>query len=341
LTTIFGMNVMFADQDQPNLGIFSKKVDYLREHHGRYNVLFIGTSQIYRAIDPVILKQVAADNGCDVRAFNLGVSKLRLTELRYIRDRLPAEMIGDYDLIVLSPMAASGIKAANWASSRIQYFTDWEGYKTSLIDNWEYPTTKREAKLALYSAQLTGAFLYNQLGVGRLASLFEGWPGGADGNEDEVFDGGAVWDASRDGFVALDDETHEQFKNRQNGMLNRVGRFERMRAAPADSRLFEGAMTERAWRRYERSLEHFSHLDVPVLMLMPPMVNQRAKDKALADYASAKGMPLLNYNQTDRYPDLFDNGYWFDYFHTNRAGARAVTEVLGEDICSFMPDRKT
>lgn len=338
--SIIGINALLAGSEQPNLGLFGKKVEFLRERHDQFNVLFVGTSSIYRSIDPVVLGEVAKKNGCDVRAFNLGVSKLRLTELRHIKDNLPAEMIGDYDLIVLSPMAASGIKTANWPSSRIQHFSDWQGYKSSLIDLWEYPTTKRAPRVTYYSALLSGAFFYRQLGIGRLTNSFEGWPGATtDNNTGDTFDGGAILDFSRHGFVALDDEPDEQFKRRQDGMIHRVDQFEALKTAGPDPSFFHGSMAERAWRRYTRAMEHFTHLDVPILMFLPPMVATRPQDIALADHAASEDMPLVNFNQMDLYPEFFDNSYWFDYYHTNKAGAVAVTERLGNEICSFMPNQ--
>ena len=342
LVSIIGLDRMLSGDEKPNLGLFSKKVDFLAENHDRYNVLFVGTSMIYRAIDPVVLQRVAADQGCDVRAFNLGISKLRLTELRHIRDQLSADKIGGYDLIVLSPMAASGINVANWPSSRVQHFSDWEGYKTSLIDLWEYPATKRLPRMVYYSALLSGAFMYRQLGIGRLIGSLEGWPGSiANNNTGDVFDGGAILDFSRHGFVALDDEPDEQFVRRQDGMIHAVGHFEYLKTSNPDIAQFQGASAERAWRRYERSMDYFADADVPILMLLPPMAARRNQDRALADYAAAQGMPLLNYNQIDRYPALFENENWFDYYHTSKAGAVAVSELLGNDICSFMTSKGT
>ncbi len=340
LLSVVGIDRLNSGNDQPNLGLFGKKVDFLRRNHDRFNVLFIGTSTIYRAVDPILLQEVAASKGCDVRAFNLGVSKLRLTELRYIKEQLPARMIGDYDLIVLSPMAASGIEVANWPSSRVQYFSDWAGYKSSLIDLWEYPATKRLPRVFYNASLLTGAFLYNQLGIGDLTNSLEGWPGTAAANTtDDVFDGGALVDFSRHGFIALDDEPDEQFKSRRNAILNNSSRFEKLKTSGPEITQFEGPAAERAWRRYQRSMDYFTDLDVPILMFLPPMVARRTQDKALADYATSMKMPLLNYNRIDRYPELFDLHYWFDYYHTNKAGATAVTQQLGQDICSFMNDK--
>ncbi len=333
LASIAGIEAVLSKDDEPNLGLFGKKVEFLRETHDQYNVLFIGTSSIYRMIDPVVLGEVTAKSGCDVRAYNLGTSKLRLTELRHIRDHL----IGDYDLIVLSPMAASGIRFANWPSSRVQHFSDWEGYTASLIDLWDYPMTKRTPKLAYYSALLSGAFLYRQLGIGRLTGGLDGWPRhGADNATGDVFDGAAILDFSRHGFVALDDEPHDQFKRRRHGILNNPGYFENLKITNPDRAQFEGAAAERAWRRYQRAMAYFAEFDIPILMFLPPMVARRTQNEALADYASAAGMPILNYNRLDQYPQFFDRAKWFDFYHTNKSGAVAVSEMLGRDLCSFL-----
>lgn len=332
------INGMLARNYQPNLGLFAKKVDYLHENHDRYNVLLVGTSMMYRSLDPVLLKRVAADNGCDVRAFNLGVSQLRLTELRYIREQLPPHMLADYDLIVLAPMATSGIKAANWPSGRIQHFSDWEGYKSSLIDLWEFP--EERPKTLYYSALLTGSFLYRQLGIGRLINSLQDWPGAATDNETgDTFDGGAILDFSRDGFVALDDETDEQFKRRGEAILKNGGRFEALKNSDRDISHFQGAVGERNWRRNERSMAYFADYDVPMMMFLLPMVGRGNQDRVLAEHASANGMPLVNLNRSDLHPEFFERRYWFDYYHTNAAGAALVTEQLGERICSFMPNK--
>ncbi len=337
LVSVLVLDHFMSAGESPDLGLFGKKVAYLQEHHDDYNVLFIGTSSTYRAIDPVVLREEAKRQGCDVRAFNLGVSKLRLTELRHIRDQLPASMIGAYDLIVLSPMAGSGIAPANWPSSRIRHFSDWEGYKSSLIDLWEIPTTKRLPKFVYQSALLSGAFAYRQLGIGRLTDHLSGWSGDtAKGTGDATFDGGAILDFSRDGFVALDDEPDEQFIQRGEAILNSPETFERLKETPGDRRDFEGALAERSWRRFERAAAHFDQLDVPMLLFLTPFVNRQAQDEVLAEQALAHGAQVLNYNQAALYPSFFDVGHWFDFFHTNKEGAELVTEQLGKDICSFI-----
>jgi hypothetical protein len=337
--SVVGLDILTPEDELPSLGMFGKKVEYLRRHHDRYNVLFVGTSTIYRSIDPVALREIAARRGCDVRAFNLGVSKLRLTELRHVRERLPASMLRDYDLIVLSPMTPSGIEVANWPSSRVQYFADWEGYVSSLVDIWEYPTD-RQLKNLYFAVMLTGSHLYELLGIGQLTAGISGWPQAGAGNQTgDLFDGGAILDFSRHGFVALDDEPDEAFRRRADAITRNPAYFHKLKAESDDPGPYAGPVAQRAWRRVERSMDFFADIDVPKLIFLPPMVARRAEDRALTEHAAALGMPVLNYNQIHRYPELFDHRKWFDYYHVNQAGADAVTRLLGEDICSFIDKR--
>ncbi|MDH3662353.1 MAG: hypothetical protein OEU92_20380 [Alphaproteobacteria bacterium] len=337
------LGAMAPANDEPNLGILGKKAAYLRDAHHRYNVLFIGTSKTYRGVDPVLLQSISASHGCDVRAFNFGVSKLRLTELRHLADQLSPTMLDDYDLIVMSPMALSGIAKANWASNRIQHFNDWEGYWVSLDDIWHAPMsdTKGFLKKLYFSAQLTGSFAYRQLGIGRLAPALGGRdPSTADNHSGDLFDGAAIVDFSRHGYVALDHEPHDQFLRRGETIQKNPDHFERLKSdiPPVDN--FLGPTAERAWKRFTWAMDHLADFDVPVALFLPPMLPHAAQDQALAETAEARGMPVLNYNQLDRYPELFDREHWFDYYHVAHSGAEILTRLLAQDICPLIETAK-
>ena len=337
IVAIVSLNVFVPPDDEPNLGLFGRKVDHFVESHQDYNVLLIGTSRTYRGLDPALLQRVAARGGCDVRAFNLGIPKLRLTELRLLSDRLTPGMLKDYDLIVMSPMASSGIVMTNWSSNRIQHFSDWEGYWTSLVDIWHTPLTKGFPKRVYYSALLTGSFAYRQLGIGRLASNLRGTlSGDADNPSGYLFDGSAIIDFSRDGYVALDDEPSQQFAIRGQQIKDDPDYFETLKTREVAVDDFRGAMAERSWKRFEWAKDHLAAFDGPIALFLPPLLTFRAQDQALAEVATAEGAPVLNYNRSDLYPELFEREHWFDYYHVGESGAEMLTTMMGEDICSLI-----
>jgi len=336
---VVGLSMAVPPSDKEQLGILGKKVAYLRNYHEDYNVLFIGTSRTYRGVDPVLLQKIAAEQGCDVRAFNLGVSKLRLTELRHLSAHLSPAMLGHYDLILMSPMASSGIAAANWGSNRIRHFTDWEGYKVSLVDIWHVPTTgiKSEIKKLLYSVQLTGAFAYRQLGIGRLATILGGQTSvDGDNQSGDLFDGAAIVDFSRHGYVALDDEPHEQFLTRGETILRNPGYFEGLKTRKRDVRNFRGPTAERAYERFRRAKNQLAEMGVPIALFLPPMLPNLAADEALAETVTARDLPVMNLNRLDLHPDLFDVRHWFDYYHVGKSGAELLTTMIGERICPMI-----
>jgi len=61
--SILALDEILSSDDPPCLGLFSKRVDYFREHHDQYNVLLVGTSMMYRSRDPVMLENVLQHPG--------------------------------------------------------------------------------------------------------------------------------------------------------------------------------------------------------------------------------------------------------------------------------------
>ena len=74
----------------------------------------------------------------------------------------------------------------------------------------------------------------------------------------------------RDGFVALDDEHDEQFKRRGETILKNEVRFEELKTSGPSLDHLRNARGEGGWHRHERSMEHLTDLDIPILMLLPP-----------------------------------------------------------------------
>ena len=341
LMAVFGLNAVMPSEESPDLGQLSKRAEYFTEAYQNYNVLFVGTSSTYRGVDPVLLQEIAAENGCDVRAFNFGIPKLRFTEVRHLQERLTPEMLKSFDLIFLAPMASSKIRPNNWSSDRIQYFSDFRGYWDSLVDIWHTPMVNAVPKQIYYSGLLTGAFAYRQLGIGRLASSFHETPLGSDANQgDDAFGGDAIVDFSRHGHVALDDEPSEKFAKRGQIIKDRPGYFDTLKQKSVSLEDFRGSSAERALQRFEWTKDYFPDFDGTFGIFLPPLLTTRGQDAVLAETAEARGIPVLNYNLMDRYPELFELEHWFDYYHLGRSGAEVLTRLIGEDICPLIDQKK-
>ncbi|MEM9625896.1 MAG: hypothetical protein AAGA21_06655 [Pseudomonadota bacterium] len=342
LMAVFGLNMAIPPEDAPDIGQLGKRAEFFTKTYQDYNVLFVGTSSTYRGVDPVLLQEVAARNGCDVRAFNFGIPKLRFTELRYLQERLTPEMLRGFDLIFLAPMASSKIRPNNWSSDRIQYFSDFRGYWDSLVDIWHTPMVNAVPKQIYYSSLLTGAFAYRQLGIGRLADNFHETSLGDDADQgSDVFGGDAIVDFSRHGHVALDDEPSEQFAKRGQIIKDRPGYFDTLKQKNVSFDEFRGSSAERALQRFEWTKDYFPDFEGTFGIFLPPLLTTRGQDTVLAETAEAQGVPVLNYNLMDRYPELFELEHWFDYYHLGRSGAEVLTRLIGEDICPLLDQKKS
>ncbi|MGI9499162.1 MAG: hypothetical protein ACR2P3_03935, partial [Geminicoccaceae bacterium] len=114
------------------------------------------------------------------------------------------------------------------------------------------------------------------------------------------------------------------------------GHFDELKARDRTIDDFRGKVAEQAWWRYDRAIDYVSDFDVPVAMLLLPMLPSRGPDEALAEVAEARGFPVLNYNRLDLYPDLFEREHWFDYYHVGRSGVDLLTTLIGQDICPLL-----
>ncbi|MES2570644.1 MAG: hypothetical protein V4710_11400, partial [Verrucomicrobiota bacterium] len=56
--------------------IVSEKLAYFARHRDEYDTLFIGSSRVYRQIDPALFDQVTREAGVPTRSFNLGIDSM-------------------------------------------------------------------------------------------------------------------------------------------------------------------------------------------------------------------------------------------------------------------------
>ncbi|MCZ6508264.1 MAG: hypothetical protein O7A04_09505, partial [Acidobacteria bacterium] len=72
----------------------------------------------------------------------------------------------------------------------------------------------------------------------------------------------------------------------------------------------------------------------PILLLDP---NQGAWSGVGAEVAG--GLPLINCDDPERYPELFDPRNRFDASHLNHAGARLYSRLLGDLFVDILESR--
>ena len=77
----------------PNSYGLRAKVEHFKEHHGRYDAVFFGTSLTFRAVIPEVVDRHLADVGVEQTSYNFGLPGANAFELYHVID----EVLGEVD----------------------------------------------------------------------------------------------------------------------------------------------------------------------------------------------------------------------------------------------------
>ncbi len=111
------------------------KFDWFAEHKDEFDVLFLGSSRVFRGIDPRIVDAELAAEGVPLRTFNFGVGGLRRFEACYVMHRLlelgPARL--STVVVEAEPWEPSTEFLMNTWSSRMVAWHDLEHTRLALV----------------------------------------------------------------------------------------------------------------------------------------------------------------------------------------------------------------
>jgi hypothetical protein len=307
----------------PEMTVLSDKVAFWRENAANYNTVFIGTSRTFYHIDPETVTAAAAIEGCpDVRAFNLGIFGLNGAELDWVIDQVLTAPGADLRLVVLEDPLAQPAAMSETTNSRARWFHGpayWDGAVKNITSYPESPL-KRIFR--------TGIFAYGAAfdlsGAGLASAL--------------VFPPATTWTVpttylEQGGFEPLGSVPTQNIVARRAEFL-------------ADPDAFTAAMdrygapsNEAVEARAEYLAGHLRAVEargVETLLYIPPQVAEldRTPRIGAAVAALAPDLTVLNYNQPDLYPDLFDRDEWHDISHLLPVGAERLSAHVGADLCA-------
>lgn len=97
------------------------------------DVLFLGTSRIYRNLDPAAFDKTLYEQGLCVRSFNLGLPRMSILEARELVERLASRGPGRLKLVVLEPMLYI-FDLDNWATHRDMATHDGPGTRLAVAN---------------------------------------------------------------------------------------------------------------------------------------------------------------------------------------------------------------
>lgn len=144
LMLIFSFSIIFSSFIYPKLNItpwywgsdlIQQKRNELVHNNKNYNTLLIGSSRVYRQIDPVILDSVTAD-GAITHSYNFGINWLFAPETFYVYDQLGNRENLKFKYVVIELSKIRSVDYDNLHTSRTTYWYDWKLYSFALKTVW-------------------------------------------------------------------------------------------------------------------------------------------------------------------------------------------------------------
>ena len=295
------------------------KLDYLEDHASQYNTVFLGSSKVYRHVDPALFDSLDPEG--ETSSFNLGTAGLFSPESVVVLDHLidQSEKYG-IDRLFVQFQGISNLADKNLHAQRMKYPLS-PGLMPSV-----FSTLKTEDK----SDQMYNyffSFLENMFSIG----YFKDWYRGLNEVRKESRIGLDDLVIENDGFLSLDDELNYmvlQADKRGKGLLKRKATATKKKKAKKIKKL--NAEEHQVLNEIYQTMYH--------------SLDKKAKNKGLElfyffmpeDFVKSESLDFDNallweLDEVGQFKSLTNK---FDKGHYNEDGAQLMTTLLANKYYS-------
>lgn len=142
--------------------ILGEKIEYLKSQPKRYDIFFIGSSEVYRSINPLIF-----DSICNTNSFNLGVPGMFYSEMEYTIQHLIDDYFTQRDFILIfRKTKPPKIKEKDLHTTEKKYYVDYSRLKSAVLFFYKNKDFKQIKNYSLH-------FIENKLGVGEYIDIIK------------------------------------------------------------------------------------------------------------------------------------------------------------------------
>jgi len=319
----------------------SEKVAYFDAHRDEIDIIVVGSSRVYRALDPAQVEHGIIEAGCPaMQVFNFGMSGMSAPLLAKLADYIETTAKRPY-LVFFEPELPLGPEFDYRVTDRSQYTNQWSTVVSGALQlAARFDGTARSlVDTGILYIEYAASFLRTGLGVGRLrdailptAVATQRPPNAA-----------AIW--AQDGFYSLDQELsassgtdQTQLARRHDEVISPDGRAGLLvRLSQSKAALGHAAAANALQRAYvDYILDRTSMSKVkPAFIFMP--INEPAsagRAAAMTSYIEAKHADAMVIKAgLSEMPELYRPELWFDYGHLTAAGAEDVSRFIGAQMC--------
>lgn len=294
------------------------KLKFFAEHKDEFDTILLGSSRIYHAISPEIFDKTTSENGVQTRTFNFGVNGMFPAETFYFLEQILKTKPRNLKWVVIEMEEIQN----KWTdqelgTQRVLYWHDWPRtvltLKKTLDPRGNARWYNKVARLWLARRHLaTNITLFARqfVNVGRGSALLSSW--GKTSAPQANSELGPKQDGYRPAGGAMSAERAADFSKR---LAQEVSEARPKFVAPA---------TDEAFRE---SAARIREVRASPVFVVTPIILQSA-----VSFRQAPPAPLLVFNDSRKYPALFDTRVRIDDAHLTREGAEEFTRLLAQEF---------
>jgi hypothetical protein len=319
----------------------SEKIAYLEANRDDIDIIVIGSSRVYRELDPAQVELGIVESGCaPQRVFNFGLSGMSAPLMAKLSDYIDATTTR-HQLVLFEPDLPLGPEYDLAVTDRSRFSNQWSTIVPGVLQLGTYFDGSGRSLLEsgkLY-VKYAVSFVRTGLGVGRLRDFVLSRATKPQSLPNKP----GLWDQG--GFYSLDQELaassgieQVNLARRRTQVISADGRAKfllRFQALQAVLREPIAATTlQRAYLDY--ILQRTSPKKVTSGFIFmpanyPPIAIRVAAMRSYLD-ANHSGTTVINAGLPNL-PELYQPEWWFDPGHLTAAGAERVSHFIGAQIC--------
>jgi hypothetical protein len=295
------------------------KLKFFTEHKDEFDTLFLGTSRFNYAVSPEIFDQITRENGVPTRTFNFGVDGMHPPENFYVLEQILKTKPRKLKWVFIE---VSDIQT-KWTDNvlgtqRLVYWHDWPRTALTLkkaLDprgNAQWYTKLARLWLARRDFATNLALFTKQFSnVGRAADFF------SSRNFQSASEVAVELGLKRDGYRLAGNAMSAE----------RAARFkEALAQEVADSRSkFIDPYADQAYRVAAAKIRQ---VGASTIFVVTPVIWQ----SPIRFRRSPPPGPLLLFNDSKTYPQLYDTSVRIDEGHLTREGSETFTGILAHEF---------
>lgn len=288
-------------------------------------ILFLGTSRVYRNLDPAAFEEALYEQGLSVRSFNLGLPRMSILEAEELAERLAARRPDRLKIVVMEPTLFV-FDQDNRASEREMAMHDWRGTRLAVSNTLGAECRRGSAWLDRWRHASPHAlsFACRSFNLGLAAPLvFPPLPQ----KQSETSHAGNEELAGFGPLPVLDD--------RQAAWRERFRRFLALPQPPD----WRGApLSDEELDYFQRLLARIRRAGAEPVLLVGPRVKRDSHTVAVLESRSKHfaSVPLVDYLRGRGEETLYQIDYWHDFDHLNAVGARELSKRVARDLAPLL-----